>query len=261
MPAAACARLGPGLGLGLRTAAAQTPQQHGARLKDHWRHDSLRLSPSPSLPHSRRRAWRVCACSSSSSSGDDLASDLAASFARFVNEAGLADPTANRSPTALMPPSAVVAAVMDALMRNDWPEEDAGLRTAYAFAMPFQANAILAGKGRPGVRAARSWHATEDWFDYADFARTLAADPAYNNLVRCASWRPASSVVFPGPTDNRAVQAVKVVPVAANATSAGHSNELQRELTFTFCLEKVLEGAFKGCWMTVGVRVGDYANV
>ena len=30
---------------------------------------------------------------------------------------------------------------------------------------------------------------------------------------------------------------------------------------FTFCLEKIASGGLANCWMTVGVRVGDYANV
>jgi hypothetical protein len=35
---------------------------------------------------------------------------------------------------------------MDALMRNDWPEEDSGIKTAFAFAMPARVEEILAGK-------------------------------------------------------------------------------------------------------------------
>ncbi len=34
-----------------------------------------------------------------------------------------------------------------------------------------------------------------------------------------------------------------------------------RAYTFTFCLERVLAGPYKDCWMTVGLRCGDYANV
>lgn len=31
-------------------------------------------------------------------------------------------------------------------MRNDWPEEDSGIKTAFAFAMPARVEEILAGK-------------------------------------------------------------------------------------------------------------------
>lgn len=34
-----------------------------------------------------------------------------------------------------------------------------------------------------------------------------------------------------------------------------------RTYTYTFCLERVTSGPYKDCWMTVGVRCGDYANV
>lgn len=36
---------------------------------------------------------------------------------------------------------------------------------------------------------------------------------------------------------------------------------LQKRQTFTWCLERVRQGPLKNCWLTVGVRVGDYANV
>ena len=35
---------------------------------------------------------------------------------------------------------------MDALMRNDWPEEDSGIKTAFAFAMPARVDEILSEK-------------------------------------------------------------------------------------------------------------------
>lgn len=31
-------------------------------------------------------------------------------------------------------------------MRNDWPEEDSGIKTAFAFAMPARVEEILSGK-------------------------------------------------------------------------------------------------------------------
>ena len=33
-------------------------------------------------------------------------------------------------------------------MRNNWPEEDSGIKTAFAFAMPARVDEILAGKVR-----------------------------------------------------------------------------------------------------------------
>lgn len=58
----------------------------------------------------------------------------------------------------------------------------------------------------------------------------------------------ASQLVFPSNRhQNKAVCAVA-------ATAAG------RQHLFTFCLERVLQGPLNNCWLTVGVRKGDYAN-
>ena len=43
--------------------------------------------------------------------------------------------------------------------------------------------------------------------------------------------------------------------------AAAAPGQAQRRQTFTFCLERVATGALKNCWMTVGVRVGDYATL
>ncbi len=104
-----------------------------------------------------------------------------------------------------------------------------------------------------------------------------------------------SPMVFPSTrVGTKAVQAVQVT----SQPSAGINNA-KRSHTFTFCLEHVTQGPYKvqgivcltahsdahctwfilcvcvciclillmvvyliqGCWMTVGLRVGDYANV
>ena len=45
----------------------------------------------------------------------------------------------------------------------------------------------------------------------------------------------------------------------AQSRSSSGSSSQPRVHTFTFCLERVDEGALKGIWYTVGVRVGDYS--
>ena len=40
----------------------------------------------------------------------------------------------------------VVAAQLDALQRNDWPEADAGVRAAFAFSKPADAETLLPGQ-------------------------------------------------------------------------------------------------------------------
>jgi hypothetical protein len=58
--------------------------------------------------------------------GDQLASE----FAQHINALSLKAPLQHRRPSPLEPPTAAVAAQMDALQINDWPEPDAGVHTA-----------------------------------------------------------------------------------------------------------------------------------
>lgn len=102
----------------------------------------------------------------------------------------------------------------------------------------------------------RSWEAKENFVTYDDFAALLNSPP-YNVMLSCESWRPISRMVFPSSLryGNKAVQAVEVV---AKSTSP---EQHLRPYKFTFCLEMVEQGPYKGCWLTYGVRVGDYASV
>ena len=99
---------------------------------------------------------------------------------------------------------------------------------------------------------------------------------------RPAALQPISEVRFPSQRyGHRAVQAVHVVaqqqqqgqqrdggsvgatpPPSQQQQEEEHSPQQQQRLrgyAFTFCMERVEEGAFKGCWLTTGVRVGDYS--
>ncbi|CAI5516096.1 unnamed protein product [Closterium sp. Naga37s-1] len=224
---------------------------------------------------------------SSPSTGSEAGNEadaLTAEFLRFVSETQQQWPLADRHPTALLAPTAVVRAQMDALMRNDWPEADSGIQTAFNFAMPHKVDEILPGsslQARPPVKEARAWDASERYLSVEGFKKLLR-EPMYAALLHCESWEFASPMAFHGKADSKAVQAVKVraaptatvtpssssaataVEAAMDGGAADGGAELlgrTREYTYTFCLQKVLEGAFKGCWMVVGLRVGDYANV
>jgi hypothetical protein len=71
--------------------------------------------------------------------------------------------------------------------------------------------------------------------------------------------------VFP-PTRaaNRAVQAVEIIAnskaasKAGSSSSSGSQEQLQR-FTYTFVLERITSGPYRDCWLTVGVRPGNYA--
>jgi hypothetical protein len=135
----------------------------------------------------------------------------------------------------------------------------------------------------------RSWAAHEEWLAFADFSNQLRSPP-FLPLLNCDSWQvsalvrrachlvvaaiaspgleqlldlscccvcvplplqPASQLVFPSSRHkNKAVFAIEL-----------GVGEQQRRQLYTFCLEKIEQGPFKNCWVTVGVRVGDYANV
>lgn len=55
-------------------------------------------------------------------------------------------PAAGPCSSGRMPPPQVVAAQLDALQRNDWPEPDAGVRAAFAFSKPAGAEELLTGQ-------------------------------------------------------------------------------------------------------------------
>ncbi|GBG71854.1 hypothetical protein CBR_g10792 [Chara braunii] len=161
-----------------------------------------------------------------------VADELAREFARLINEKQTSRPFEVR-PSALLPPTAVVEALV-----------------------------------RPPVTAARSWEAAERWLRLEEFSAVLH-QPPYSAIIGCCHWEVASPLQFHGPGDKRAVQAVKITSSsrAESGTGKGEGEgegmvrEEERTFVYTFCLEKVEAGAYRGCWMVVGARVGDYANV
>ncbi|XP_024520879.1 uncharacterized protein LOC9639502 isoform X2 [Selaginella moellendorffii] len=154
---------------------------------------------------------------------DNLASD----FMRFVNTSGHSWPLENRKPTPLMPPSTVVKAQMDALMRNDWPEEDSGIKTAFDFAMrplPYQYDEIPDDKPR-----ARAWDASARVLTCQEFIESFKYT-SYVPMVNCLDWKVLSPMVFRG--ERRAVQAIEV----RFKTTTGET----RTAAFTFSLQRVM---------------------
>ncbi|KAF5835748.1 hypothetical protein DUNSADRAFT_6929 [Dunaliella salina] len=267
--------------------------------------------------------------------------DLAGAFSSFLLQSGQAGQRPPVTPSPLMPPHSVVAAQMEALQRNDYPETDAGLQTAYRFSKPYGSESLVVGQVPSSFSRVRSWGAAEEWLTPKEFASMLNSPP-YNPMVGCESWRAASGIVFTSTRhNNKAVQAVHVTaaptlyppfsgasslrrddhqfPGASSLKRDDHSRDCSpgdgiagsaspsaqgstqnkwvdddffggsgqggidltgglpggsnasgrygvrrggsgkpRVHTFTFCLERVDEGALKGIWYTVGVRVGDY---
>lgn len=205
------------------------------------------VSASASRNHARHHVasplkTRAVRCSAQDSEGARLASE----FGAYISAAGLLSPAQQtRRPTHLIPPGAAVAAQLDALQRNDWPEPDDGVRTAFAFARP-AADPV-------GPARARSWQAAEEYLDLEAFSAMLHLPP-YSAMLGCDSWRPTSDVRFPSQRhQGKAVMAVEVVGRRQGAAL--------RPLAFTFCLERAVAGPLRDCWLTVGVRVGDYASV
>jgi hypothetical protein len=70
--------------------------------------------------------WRLlllCLCVLQAGAGGDR---LASEFSAHLNQLSLKAPLQHRRPSPLDPPTAAVAAQLDALQINDWPEPDAG---------------------------------------------------------------------------------------------------------------------------------------
>lgn len=124
---------------------------------------------------------RIWSSSVGESAENDEGAKLLAQFMQYVDASQQSWPLEGRNPSHLMPPTTVVrvqvstvnvcfwlscmvyqltegdltaasscfvllSRQMDALMRNDWPEEDSGIKTAFAFAMPARADEMLAGQ-------------------------------------------------------------------------------------------------------------------
>lgn len=81
-------------------------------------------------------------CKSREGSGELLASE----FAKFVSTSGIKEPMRYRRPTPMIPPNLAVQSIMTALQMNDYPEEDAGARTAYLFSKPYDCKNLVAGQ-------------------------------------------------------------------------------------------------------------------
>eukprot|EP01024_Parvocaulis_polyphysoides_P075525 TRINITY_DN97619_c0_g1_i1.p2 TRINITY_DN97619_c0_g1~~TRINITY_DN97619_c0_g1_i1.p2 ORF type:complete len:167 (+),score=21.90 TRINITY_DN97619_c0_g1_i1:221-721(+) len=162
------------------------------------------------------------------------------------------EPLRNRQPSPLLSPSAAVEAQMDALQMNDWPETDAGILAAFEFSKPRTCEFFEQNQSR----CVRQWSGYEDFLGIQSFKEMMQNEP-YKVLINCCGWCAKSDVVFTNKRGNKAVQAVKVRSQKLNEMNENQ----QQEYTFTFCMEKIEFGPWKDCWLTVGVRVGDYATV
>lgn len=175
-----------------------------------------------------------------------------------MNKGNVRDPSKDRRPTPLLSPSAAVTAQLDALQINDWPDTDAGIRTAFLFCKPHNCESLMPGEVFPN--SARSWEAKEQWLTFDEFRCTMHAPP-YNVMLSFDSWQAISNVIFPSHRHgNRAIQAIQVMSKASTESAAPGSNDQLRPYTFSFCLERIDQGPYKGCWLTVGVRVGNYST-
>ncbi|PNH05391.1 hypothetical protein TSOC_008354 [Tetrabaena socialis] len=189
---------------------------------------------------------------------------LASVFSQFITIKGIASPGAvaqKSSPSPLMPPTTVVSQAMEMLQRNDYPEPDAGVSGAFALTLP-------ATEGPQAGHGVRSWRAEEEWLPWDRFHGLLHT--AYGPMLNCDSYKVISPLIFPSSRfDNKAVQAVEVrarprpparsASAARRGAAAAPSDAALRPYTFTFCLERVLTGSLKDCWVIAGVRIGNYA--
>jgi hypothetical protein len=93
------------------------------------------------------------------------------------------------------------------------------------------------------------------------FPRTRSGEHAVQAVTVFARRPPGDGA--PGAAGGGAAGAAAGAAAAAEAPAGAQplGGPGLRAYTFTFCLERVLAGPYKDCWMTVGLRCGDYANV
>ena len=212
---------------------------------------------------------------------------LATEFAQHLNARGLSSLLGPHGPSPLLPPTAAVAAILDALQMNCYPDTDAGVRTAFAFSVP--AASLTAGVG--GAPRVQPWAGRAESWDYPDLRRALLSPPL-DALVDCERWAPLT-LEFPSRRfGNKAIQARGALLTAAAAVTAlltmplyacrqvvevmsreqgdsgvgsssskwggGSSRQRLRSHFFTFCLVRQEAGPLKDCWLVDGVRQGHY---
>eukprot|EP00210_Caulerpa_lentillifera_P004907 g4683.t1 len=158
------------------------------------------------------------------SSGESLASE----FSQYLLENEISNP--QRSPSHLMSPVAVVSAQMNALQRNNWPENDSGIKTAFEFTKPWVDSISL------GDKHVRTWFAEEKWLSYEEFTQMIHSD-TYSALIDFDEWKSISELVFPSRRKDVAVQAVKI-------KREDKSSQKKKEIIYTFCLERILQGSY-----------------
>mmetsp|Transcript_13668 Transcript_13668/g.18741 ORF Transcript_13668/g.18741 Transcript_13668/m.18741 type:complete len:255 (+) Transcript_13668:91-855(+) len=202
--------------------------------------------------NSRRKLISPLYCSSGPLEGNqDLpevnpSDSILEDFLRVVNKEQIQNPAQLQRPSALHPPTTVISAQIEALQRNDYPEENSGVMTAYSFALPMDAEQLTVGGSQTHVR---SWEAKETWLTKAEFVEAVSSHP-YRAFLTTTQWQPASALQFHGKGDLQALQAIQIVSKIDGE---------DKRFTFTFCLAKVESGPYNNCWMTVGVRSGNYA--
>lgn len=107
---------------------------------------------------------------------------LSSEFSKFLLQNDLRD--LPRRPSHLLPPTTVVQSQLDALQRNDWPDIDGGVETAFEFTMQHPENVT----SRPNDRRCRSWFAQEGWFTLKEFSEMLHGNP-YAFLIDFDTWK------------------------------------------------------------------------
>jgi hypothetical protein len=196
-----------------------------------------------------------------------------------------------------MSPDAVIAAQMQALQRPDWPEAEAGLRAVHAFAMPSDTLAPFTGAVR-SWHAAEQWLSRADFaamlqqppyrpmlgcdswrpISRVHFPRSRVSSLALQ-AVEVTAPHPARG---PGSATEAARQQLAqqwsaaaggAVAAAGGSPGAGDGGaaapqpaagsaapaQQLRTYKFTFLLERVDSGPLAGCYVTIGVRQGDYS--
>lgn len=95
-------------------------------------------------------------------------------------------------------------------------------------------------------------------------------------LLLCLCAHLTHQVFPPSRVGHRAVQAVEVLANSSRGhstqqpgssssggrqagSSSGSNGEHLQRYTYTFVLERITSGPYRDCWLTVGVRPGNYA--
>ena len=203
------------------------------------------------------RRWprgRVCRCDFDDGRNESGSRDNNPEVPRFFPRSQYSMPgvVCHRKPSPFLPPTRAIEAQMNALQSNDWPEEGSGIKAAFQFSWPSNAEEVLPGEVNLSLR--KSWM-SDSYVGEETFFDHLFHLP-YSFLLHCENWEVCEDLCF---TDREGLEAEQTVKVRS-AKGKEALPQAEGHHYFKFRMKQISSGSFRGFWMTDEVSYEDYRD-